>query len=113
MNKKEKLPLWLKVLLIYVCIAGYCLVCFLVGGRDIYLKRVHTGDVNEIDNIGEIVDGDVVEQTLVSNASEILSLELKVGTYDRVNDCDLDISLLENDKVLASKMLSSPLVACN
>ena len=103
MNKKEKLPLWLKVLLIYVCIAGYCLVCFLVGGRDIYLKRVHTGDVNEIDNIGEIVDGDVVEQTLVSNASEILSLELKVGTYDRVNDCDLDISLLENDKVLASK----------
>ena len=39
-----------------------------------------------------IVDGDVVEQTLVSNASEILSLELKVGTYDRVNDCDLDIS---------------------
>ncbi len=103
MNNKEKMPLWVKVLLVYLCIAGYCLVCFLVGGKDIYLKRVHSSEVNEIDNIGEILDEDVVEEKFISNASQITYLDLKVGTYDRVNDCTLNVSILDGTNVLASQ----------
>lgn len=103
MNNKEKKPLWLKVLLVYLCIAGYCLVCFLVGGKDIYLKRVHSSEVSEIDNIGGILDEDVVEEKFISNASQITYLDLKVGTYDRENTCSLNISILDGSKVLATK----------
>ncbi len=103
MNEKKKLPLWVKVLLVYLCIAGYCLVCFLVGGEDIYLKRVHTSEVNEIDNIGEIVDGDVVEEDFISNASQITYVDLKTGTYDRENTGSLIVSILDGNKELGSK----------
>ena len=97
MNEKKKLPLWLKVLIVYLCIAGYCLVCFLVGGEDIYLKRVHTSEVSEIDNIGEIVDGDVIQEKFISNASQITYVELKTGTYDRENTGELIVSILDGN----------------
>lgn len=105
MNEKKKTPLWLKMLFIYLCIAGYCLVCFLVGGEDIYLKRVHTSEVNEIDNIGEIVDGDVVEEDFISNASQITYVDLKTGTYDRENTGTLIISILDGNQTLETKMV--------
>ena len=105
MNEKKKIPLWLKMLFIYLCIAGYCLVCFLVGGEDIYLKRVHTSEVNEIDNIGEIVDGDVVEEDFISNASQITYVDLKTGTYDRENTGSLIISILDGNQTLGTKVV--------
>ena len=105
MNEKKKLPLWLKVLIVYLCIAGYCLVCFLVGGEDIYLKRVHTSEVSEIDNIGEIVDGDVVQEKFISNASQITYVELKTGTYDRENTGELIVSILDGNKQIGSAMV--------
>lgn len=99
MTEKKKMPLWKKVLLIYIAIVAYCGICFLVGGKDIYLKKVDTSDITEIDNIGEIVDGDVVEETIVSNASQINSLELKLGTYNRENTGSLNIQILQDSKV--------------
>ena len=105
MNEKKKIPLWLKMLFIYLCIAGYCLVCFLVGGEDIYLKRVHTSEVNEIDNIGEIVDGDAVEEDFISNASQITYVDLKTGTYDRENTGSLIISILDGNQTLGTKVV--------
>lgn len=102
MEDKKKKPFWLKLLLVYLAIVGYCVVCFLVGGRDIYLKRMNTSEITEIDNIGEIIDGDVIEETISSNVSEINYLELKIGTYGRENTGKLNIQILKDSKEVGS-----------
>ena len=99
MNKLKNSPFWVKLLIIYLCIVAYCFIFFLVGGEDIFLKRVNTSDVNEIDNIGEIYDDDVVEETFVSDFKQIISLELKTATYDRKNTGTLNISILDGNEV--------------
>ena len=54
MKKKKKLPLWSRVLIIYLCFVCYCLGCFAIGGKDIKLKRVASADIVETDNLGEM-----------------------------------------------------------
>ena len=51
MKKKKKLPLWSRVLIIYLCFVCYCLGCFAIGGKDIKLKRVASADIVETDKI--------------------------------------------------------------
>lgn len=102
MEDNKKKPFWMKMLFIYIAIVAYCVVCFLVGGRDIYLKRMNTSEITEIDNIGEIIDGDIVKETLISNVSEINYLELKLGTYGRKNSGYLNIEISQNNKVLGT-----------
>ena len=111
MKEKKKLPFWAKLLIVYICIVAYCFIFFLVGGDDIFLKRVNTAEINEIDNIGEIVDGDVVEETFVSEFKQIVSLELKTATYDRENTGTLSISILDGNKVLGVKTIDMSSVA--
>ena len=111
MNKLKNSPFWVKLLIIYLCIVAYCFVFFLVGGEDIFLKRVNTSDVNEIDNIGEIYDDDVVEETFVSDFKQIISLELKTATYDRENTGTLNISILDGNEVLGVKTIDISSVA--
>lgn len=105
MNKLKKAPFWVKLLIIYLCVVAYCFIFFLIGGEDIFLKRVNTAEVNEIDNVGEIYDGDVVEETFVSDFKQIVSLELKTATYDRENTGSLNVSVLEGNNVLGSKTI--------
>ncbi len=105
MNKLKKAPFWVKLLIIYLCVVAYCFIFFLVGGEDIFLKRVSTSDVNEIDNVGEIYDGDVVEESFVSDFKQIVSLELKTATYDRENTGSLNVSVLDGNKVLGTQTI--------
>ncbi len=105
MNKIKKAPFWVKLLMIYLCIVTYCLIFFLVGGKDIFLKKVNTSEVNEIDNIGEILDGDVIEESFVSEFKQIDSLELKTATYDRENTGTFNVSILNGSKVIGTKTI--------
>lgn len=105
MENKKKLPLWTRVLLIYLCFVCYCVLCFFIGGKDIKLKRVESSDIVETDNLGELLDGETVEQTFTADTVVINSITVKVGTYDRANTVDLELNLLEGNKVIAESTI--------
>ena len=107
MKKKKKLPLWSRVLIIYLCFVCYCLGCFAIGGKDIKLKRVASADIVETDNLGEITEDKVVEQKFVADTKIIDSITLKVGTYDRANTVDLKLELLDGTQTIASSTIKS------
>jgi len=107
MENKKKVSFSMKVLILYLCITGYCLVFFLVGGEDVYLKRVHTESINEVDNVGELFDGDSVEETFISNALQLTSIKLKIGTYDRQNTGFLNVQILDDSQELGSVQIST------
>lgn len=107
MENKKKVSFSMKVLILYLCIAGYCLVFFLVGGEDVFLKRVHTETINEVDNVGELLDGDSVEETFISNALQLTSIKLKIGTYDRQNTGFLNVQILDDSQELGSVQVST------
>ena len=85
MENKKKLPLWTRVLIIYLCFVCYCLLCFVIGGKDIQLKRVDSSDIVETDNLGELLSDAPIEQTFTADTVVINSVTVKVGTYDRAN----------------------------
>ena len=97
MNKNKKVkPLWLKLLIAYLCLVSYFLIFFVVAGKDVDLKRVETSMVSASDNVGEILEGKVLEQKFTSTVSTIESINLNVGTYNRVNKGTFHI-LLKDD----------------
>ena len=69
--EKKKLPLWTRVFLIYLCFAAYAILCLAIGGKDIQLKRRSTASIVETDNVGEILDGESIEQTFTTEMSVI------------------------------------------
>ena len=99
-EEKKKKPLWFKLLIFYLCIVGYFLMFFAIGGKDVELKRVETSKVTTSDNIGEILDGDIVEQKFISEVSQIDSVNLSIGTYNRINTGTLVLELLKNNECL-------------
>lgn len=101
MNDIKKKPFWVKMLMIYACIVAYCAVFFLVAGEDISLKRVSTEDVVDVDTVGEILPDSVIEETIATNFSQITSIDLEVGTYNRVNQGSLTLAILDNEEVLS------------
>lgn len=105
--EKKKLPLWTRVFLIYLCFAAYAILCLAIGGKDIQLKRRSTASIIETDNVGEILDGESIEQTFTTEMSVINSVTLKVGTYGRENTVPLTVELLDGDVVLGTSTLSS------
>ena len=104
--EKKKLPLWTRVFLIYLCFAAYAILCLAIGGKDIQLKRRSTSSIVETDNVGEILDGESIEQTFTTEMSVINSVTLKVGTYDRANSVPLTVELLDGDTVLGTSTIS-------
>ena len=106
MEKKGKLPLWSRVLIIYLCFVCYCLGCFAIGGKDIKLKRVASADIVETDNLGEITEDKVVEQKFIADTNVINSVTLKIGTYDRVNTVNLKVELMDGDKTIGVSTLN-------
>lgn len=105
MTDVNKKPFWVKMLMIYACIVAYCLLCFLVVGEDISLKRVSSEDVVQVDSVGELLPGKKLEETIVADYSQITSIDLQVGTYNRENTGTLILEVLEGKDVLASKSL--------
>ena len=99
-EEKIKKPLWVKLLIFYLCIVGYFLMFFAIGGKDVDLKRVETSKVTVSDNIGEILDGDVVEQKFISEVSQIDAVNLSIGTYNRINTGTLILELLQGNTCL-------------
>lgn len=99
-EEKKKKPLWVKLLIFYLCIVAYFLMFFAIGGKDVDLKRVETSKVTVSDNIGEILEGDIVEQKFISEVSQIDSVNLSIGTYNRTNTGTLILELLQGNNCL-------------
>lgn len=107
MENKKKLPLWTRVLIIYLCFVCYCLLCFVIGGKDIQLKRVDSSDIVETDNLGELLSDAPIEQTFTADTVVINSVTVKVGTYDRANTVDLNLELLDGSNVIGTSTIHS------
>lgn len=101
MNKIKEKPFWFKMLLVYISIVAYCLICFLVAGEDISLKQVSTEDVVSVDNVGELLPNVTIEETLTTEFAQITSIDLEVGTYNRENNGTLVVEVLNENEVLS------------
>lgn len=80
-------------------------ICFIVALFPPYLAY-ETGDRHTI--TGPLV-GQTVSQTFVTSVGEIDSLSVMVATYNRKNDVDLEVRIVENDtdKVLQSVVVNA------
>lgn len=106
-SEKKKISFWGKVLLVYIGIVAYVTLFFVIAGEDVNLKRVSTDAVDAADNVGEILNDSVVEQTFQSPGSKLTGLEMNIGTYDRQDKGKMKFQILDmNDKVLGGTTLN-------
>ncbi len=66
------------------------------------LFNIQIVDFNNAVNVGQLIDGRVIEQTFYCDATAISSISLYTQTYDRDNQGILTVQLidLENDKII-------------
>ena len=107
MEEKKKIPLWIRVFLIYLCFVCYCVLCVAVAGKDIQLKRTETEEIVETDNVGEVLSNESVTQTFKNEMKKITSITLKVGTYGRENTVPLTVTLLDGNTVLGESTINA------
>lgn len=73
-----------------------CLFYFVVGDQMFFSETVST-PLLAGEPIGELLDSSVIEQHFVAEGDELRSLRILLSTYDRTNDCEIKLEILDEN----------------
>lgn len=97
MIKKKKFHLWITLSIILLAVLGVFLTYY-----EKY-TQVFTQEIESTEPVGEIITGDLYEQNILCDKNGLKSIQLKLATYNRLNNCTLSVSLFRGGGV-RSKM---------
>jgi len=66
------------------------------------LKTYHSDFIENTDDLGEILEGDVITQTFNCHLDGLDCISIQIGTYGRINHCTLTASLYDGDALIQS-----------
>ena len=87
MIKKKKFHLWITLSIILLAVLGVFLTYY-----EKY-TQVFTQEIESTEPVGEIITGDLYEQNILCDKNGLKSIQLKLATYNRLNNCTLSVSL--------------------
>lgn len=79
-------------IIVYVLLV---VVFYLVAGEQLRFKYTVTDTITPSQPVGEIVQGMEIRQPFVAEADELRGLSLEISTYERENNCHLQIGVVD------------------
>ena len=96
-NRKIKIKNILKFIIIFIVCAG---IFYFVSYEKIKYDDIGYSVNNIENNIGEIVEGDVIRQTFRNYSDILTEISISIATYARSNTGSLIIDLVEEENIL-------------
>lgn len=78
-----------------ICYVVLVVIFYLVAGEQLRFKYSQTDTITPAQPVGEIVQGMEVRQPFVAQADELRGLSLEISTYQRENNCRLQIAIVD------------------
>ena len=89
-------------MVVYIALVG---VFYIIAGDQLRYKQEESNMVSPMSPAGELLAGDIVQQRLIPEGDEIMSVTLKIGTYGRNNQGSIAIRLKEEGKTLSEEII--------